>query len=159
MRSNHYRRFFEEHGWIMSLFSVRPKTIYTQGLARHWTRQIKEDYWQKELEHIRQQEVYNREVYADHTTPGGVFGYQDRYDEYRRVESSVAGEFRTTLANHWHLGRDFSSSPALNSTFVTCTPTERIFASSATDTLYVFAKHSIQARRRLTQVGSTFGLG
>lgn len=155
-RTNRYRRFFEEHGYIITLLSVRPKTIYTQGLWRHWNRRTKEDFWQKELEHIGQQEVLNKEVYAAHTSPNDTFGYQDRYDEYRRQESSVAGEFRTSVLDYWHMARSFGSSPALNQTFVECVPTDRIFAAQENDTLYVMANHSIQARRLVAKTGSSF---
>jgi len=155
-RSNRFRRFFEEHGYIITLATVRPKAMYGNGLFRHWNRRTKEDFWQKELQHIGQQEVLNKEVYFGHTTPEGVFGYQDRYDEYRRQESSVAGEFRTSVLNFWHMARIFSSSPALNADFVECVPTERTFASSATDVLYIMAKHRIQARRLVAQVGTSF---
>lgn len=155
MRSNRYRRFFEEHGYVMTLMSVRPKTIYAQGLARTWNRRTKEDFWQKELEHIGQQEVLNKEVYFGHSEPDEAFGYQDRYDEYRRSESSIAGAFRTTF-NYWHMARIFSGDPTLNGTFVTCDPTQRTFADTESDTLYVMANHSIQARRLVSKMGSSF---
>ncbi|UYD39221.1 MAG: major capsid protein [Wigfec virus K19_160] len=156
MRSNRYRRFFEEHGYVMSFLSIRPKTMYMQSLHRTWNRRTKEDFWQKELQHIGQQEVLNKEVYAAHTTPNGVFGYQDRYDEYRRMENTVAGEFRTTELDYWHMARSFASSPALNSDFVECLPTERTFAAPLNDVIYVMAHHSIQARRMVAASGSSF---
>lgn len=156
MRSNRYRRFFEEHGYIVSLMSVRPKSMYMQGLPRTWNRRVKEDFWQKELQHIGQQEVLNKELYAKHATPDGTFGFQDRYDEYRRTQNTVAGEFQTSTLNYWHFARDFSSAPALNSAFVTCTPTERTFAVPSQDVLYVMAHHSIQARRMVAKTGSSF---
>lgn len=156
MRSNRYRRFFEEHGIIMSLLSVRPKTMYTQGIKRIWNKKHREDFWQMELEHIGQQEVLNKEVYAFHSQPSGVFGYQDRYDEYRRCESSIAGEFRESLLDFWHMGRTFDSDPALNNSFVNCIPTDRIFAVPSQDTLYVMAKHSIQARRLVAKTGMSY---
>ena len=156
MRSNRYRRFFEEHGFVFSFLSVKPKTMYMQGISRHWSRTVKEDYWQKELQHIGQQAVLNKEVYALAATPEGTFGYQDRYDEYRRTESTVAGEFRTSALNHWHFAREFSSEPALNATFVKSVPTERTFAVPSEDVLYVMANHSIQARRLVAPTGSSF---
>jgi len=156
LRSNRYRRFFEEHGYVFTLMSIRPKTIYAQGLARHWNRRVKEDYWQRELQHIGQQEVLNKEVYAAHASPEGTFGFQDRYDEYRRSESTIAGEFRTSTLDHWHLARIFGSDPALNADFVKCVPTERVFAVDSTDTYYVMSNHSIQARRLVASVGSSF---
>lgn len=155
MRSNRYRRFFEEHGYVFTLLSIRPKSIYGNGLPRTWSRRTKEDFWQKELQHIGQQEVLNKEVYFNHSTPEGAFGFQDRYDEYRRVESSISGEFRTTL-DFWHMARIFGSNPALNADFVKCIPTERTFAVPAEDVFYVMAKHSIQARRLVASTGSSF---
>lgn len=154
-RSNRYRRFFEEHGYIFTLAVVKPRTIYADGLFRHWNRRTKEDFFQKELQHIGQQEVLNKEVRAAHATPEGVFGYQDRYDEYRRSESSIAGEFRTSL-DFWHFARKFSSDPALNATFVKCVPTEDPFAVPSADVLYMMAKHSIQARRIVAGSGQSF---
>lgn len=155
LRSNRYRRFFEEHGYVISLLSVKPKTMYVQGLHRTWNRRTKEDFFQKELQHIGQQEILNKEVYALDTDPDGVFGYQDRYDEYRRSWSSVHGEFRTTL-DFWHFARQITSDPALNNTFVACVPREDAFAVPAEDTLYVMARHHMVARRLLAKSGTSF---
>lgn len=153
MRSNRYKRFFEEHGFVISLLSVLPKTMYAQGLEKMWNRSTKEDYFQQELQYVGQDEVLNKEVYAAHATPDGTFGYIDRYDEYRRAESTIAGEFRTTL-NSWHMARIFSSDPALNSTFVTANPTDRIYASSTTNELQVMVNHNIRARRIVSRNGT-----
>lgn len=157
VRSNRFRRFFEEHGWVISLLSVLPKTMYVQGLPRAYSRGTKTDYYQKEFEHIGQQTVLNKEVYWQHATPNGTFGYQDRYDEYRRQESTVSGDFRSTL-NMWHLARIFASDPALNSTFVGSNPATRIFQSTSSDQLYIMANHNVQARRMLSRVGGPRGL-
>lgn len=154
-RSNRYRRYIEEHGWILTLMHVRPKAIYVDGLQRHWNRRTKEDFFQPELAHIGQQELLNKEVYAAHTTPDGVFGYADRYAEYRENPSTVSGEFRTTL-DFWHFGRAFSSDPALNSTFVECVPTENPFAVPSADVLQVQARHSIQARRLVSRSADSY---
>lgn len=158
MRSNRYRRHFEEHGYIISLMTIVPKTIYVQGLARMWSRTSKEDFYTKEFAHIGQQEVLNKELYLAHATPNGVFGYQDRYDEYRRQESRVSGEFRTTELDHWHAARIFASDPALNSSFITSQPTKRIFAvtDENVDALYVMARHNVQARRAVAFKGTSF---
>ena len=123
-KSNRFRRFFEEHGLIISLMCVKPKPMYHQGLHKMWSKTTKEDFFQYELEGIGQEEVLNKEVYVGHTTPNGVFGYQNRYDEYRYSVDTVAGDFRPGQAlEEWTMCRDFSSDPALNDTFVTCTPT------------------------------------
>lgn len=161
MRSNRYRRYIEEHGYIMSLMSIKPRTMYFQGQARTLNRRTKEDFYQKELVHIGQQEILNKEIYADLAAGtatnqrDGVFGYQDRYDEYRRMESSVHGLFQTTL-NFWHMARDFSSQPTLNGDFVKATPTVRVYAEQTQDPMWVMVNHSVQARRLLPNVGKNF---
>lgn len=145
-RTRGWTRFFEEHGVVLTLASVRPRTMYVNGIYRGHSRQTKEDYWQKELEQIGQQEVLNKEVYSEHVTPEGIFGYQDRYAEYRHLPSYVCGDFRNTL-NDWHLGRIFGSDPALNADFVNCVPTKRVHAVQSEDVLWGMFSHSIQARR------------
>lgn len=146
--SNRYKKYIPEHGIIMSLLSVRPKTMYMEGIHREWSKTSKFDYFQRELQHIGQQEVYNKELYAAHATPTGVFGYQDRYDEYRRCESRVSGDFKSSL-NFWHMGRDFSSDPALNSTFVKCDPTTRVWPATSSAQLYIMCAHDVKANRQL----------
>lgn len=153
MRSRRYRRFFEEHGIVMSLMSVRPRTMYTNGLHRSWSRRTKEDYWQRELEQIGQQEVYQREVFADGTAGDAtVFGYADRYADYRHLPSQICGDFRGNM-DFWHLGRVFASAPILNASFVTCDPSKRIHAVQTEDVLWCMISHSIQARRLVRQSG------
>lgn len=151
-RSNRFRRFFEEHGCIISLLLIRPISVYMQGIPRMWLNRVKEDFWQKELEHIGQQEVYTQELYAG-AEVGTVFGYQNRYDQYRQHENSVSGEMRTIL-NYWHMARDFESAPTLNADFINAMPTTRVFASTDTDQIYFMAAHSVQARRLMARYGN-----
>lgn len=151
LRSNRFRYFCEEHGYIFTLMSVRPRTMYVQGLERTWSRRTKEDYYQKELELIGQQAVFNRELYRQNlAVDNDVWGYQDRYAEYRHQRSSVAGDFRDTQ-NFWHLARTFAgpAAPPLNAAFVEADPSQRIFVQSGADNLLVMAAHSVQARRLL----------
>lgn len=150
LRSNRYRKFIKEHGIVMSFMSVVPKAIYTHALHKKFSRTVKEDYFQRELQSTGEDEVLNKEVYAPHSSPNGTFGYQARYDEYRSHPSDVHGEFLSSL-DHWHYSRIFASDPALNQTFTDCTPTKRVNASSGTDCLYVLANHSIQARRAMAK--------
>lgn len=157
MRTNRYRRFFEEHGYVLTIMMVRPISVYMQGLSRMWNRRVKEDYYQRELQHIGQQEVLTKELYAGNeqgpTADDTVFGYQNRYDEYRWHESYVSGEFRNIL-NSWHMARDFANEPTLNADFINAVPTTRIFAAQQNDTLYCMANHSIQARRLMSKYGN-----
>lgn len=151
MRSNRFRRFFEEHGVLMTLMSILPKTIYMNGVHRSWNKRTKFDYWQKELEFIGQQAVLNKEIKSDHASPDGTFGYADRYDEYRRMPSFVTGEFSQSTLNYWHFARSFTSDPALNSTFVSAVPPERPFAAPSQDVIYAQIHNSVQARRLVSR--------
>lgn len=155
-RSNRYMRHFEEHGFVVTLMSVLPETVYVQGLFRHWNRRTYLDYFQPELQHVGQQAVLKKEIYAASADPDGTFGYQDKNDDYRRAESSVAGEFRTTVLDDWHMARIFASEPSLNSAFVTADPTKRIFRVQDNDVLYCEARHSLRARRKIAPIGSSF---
>lgn len=151
MRSNAYTRFFEEHGFVISFLVVSPKSIYADGCPKMFNRRTKYDYWQKETQWIGQQEILNKELYLAGASPDGVFGYGDRYREYREQPSMIAGEFRTTL-NYWHFARMFSSAPALNTAFVSMADVpERPFADQTSNTLLVMAKHRLGARRLVTK--------
>lgn len=152
MRTNRYRRFIEENGLILSFMMIRPKAIYSQGVPRFWLKKVKEDFWQRELEHIGQQEVYTKELYGS-AAADTVFGYQNRYDEYRQHWSSISGEFRSIL-DYWHMARIFSNEPVLNADFISAVPTERIFAAQQNDQLYCMVNHSIQARRLMAKFGN-----
>lgn len=148
MRSNRYRYFSEEHGYVMTLLSIRPRAMYVKGLDRTWTRRVKEDYYQRELERIGQQAILNKELFwGNVAADDNVFGYADRYSEYRHQYSTIAGNFRSTL-NYWHLARIFGALPVLNQSFTDCSPGKRVFADqSATHSCWIMASHSIQARR------------
>lgn len=150
IRTRPYNRFFEEHGLVLSLMSVRPKALYTNGAERHWFRDSKEDFWQKELEALGHQEVYNKEVDTSHSDPDGVFGYSPRYDDYRSQKSTVHGEMRDIL-NYWHFSRDFQSPVALNESFVKCEPTKRTFAYQDGDVMNIMVSHNLRARRMVAK--------
>lgn len=155
-RSRRIRRFIPEHGYIISVICVRPIPVYSQGLERMWSKSNRLDIWQRELEHVGQQEVLNSEVYADGTAQdGNVFGYQNRYDEYRRGVNIVTGEFRKNQ-NFWTLAREFAQRPALNGSFVECNPSDRIFqvGKQNSDQCYAMIKNNIVARRLISRNGN-----
>lgn len=159
MKSNRFRRFFEEHGFIISLMTVKPKPMYHQGVSKLWNKTTKEEFFQYELEGIGQEEVLNKEVYVAHSSPTDTFGWQNRYDEYRHAINTVAGDFRPGQAlEEWTMCRDFTSDPALNSTFVTCNPTTRIYASTSTDQLLIMAFNNVKARRMMRKQGTPISL-
>lgn len=144
--SNRYKYKVKEHGWIIVYMIMRPKTQYMQGLHRMWSRETKYDYLLPEFAAIGDQAVLNKELYVGSAAPNDPFGYTPIFEEYRTIPSRVAGEFRTTL-DYWHMARKFSSEPALNSDFIACNPTNRIFPATNAAQVYVNCKHSIDAFR------------
>jgi hypothetical protein len=157
LRSNNYMKFFEEDGIVISLLNVKPISMYMQSLPRMYSRRAKEDFYQKEYEILGMQEVPNKEVKHDHSSPDGTFGYQPRFDDYRRVPNTVHGEFATVLKD-WHMAREFAGDIALNDSFVTCTPTKRIFADQTSDHLYLTVQHKLAARRLIRTKHQPSGL-
>lgn len=150
MRSAKYQKFFEEHGVVMTLFCVMPRPVYQNAQEKHWFRTTKEDFYDKDLALIGEEAILNAEFQSDNTTPAGVWGYNMRYYDYRDALSDVAGEFRDTL-DFWHMARQFSGDQPLNANLISGDPTDRIFAVTSTDQLYVKAIHEIHARRPITR--------
>ena len=128
---NHgFNRKFEEHGWIIGIMSVLPRTAYQQGIERHWSRRDKFDYYWPEFAQLGEQEIENQEIFhsiAANPQNEDTWGYQARYAEYKYKCSSVHGDFRDNL-DFWHMGRKFENLPELNASFVESDPTDRIFA-------------------------------
>jgi len=127
--SHGFRRRFEEHGFVIGIMSVLPKTAYQQGIHKMWNRRDKLDYYWPEFAQLGEQEVENREIFYDPagTVNSETFGYQSRYAEYKYQCSTVHGDFRDTL-NFWHMGRIFNELPVLNEEFIQSNPDDRIFA-------------------------------
>lgn len=146
MGSNRYRYKVKEHGFIHVFMIMRPKTQYFQGLHRMWNRETRFDYLLPEFVAVGDQAVKNKELYVNSAAPDGVFGYTPIYEEYRTIPSRVAGEMKTSL-KYWHMAREFSSEPALNSDFIKCNPTNRVWIDQAAAQVYVNMKHDISAYR------------
>lgn len=106
-----------EHGILIGLLSIRPKSVYTQGIDREWLKRSRLDFFTPELASIGMQEVLQQELYALPNNKEDVFGYSERYQEYRYQKPLVTGEFRTTL-NFWNMARMFANSPNLNGEFI-----------------------------------------
>jgi hypothetical protein len=121
--TNHgFTKSFTEHCVILGLVSVRADLTYQQGLNRMFSRQTRYDFYWPALSHIGEQAVLNKEIYSDGSSADdNVFGYQERYAEYRYKPSMITGKFRSNDAQSldaWHLSQEFSSLPGLNSTFI-----------------------------------------
>lgn len=107
-----------EHGLIIGLLSIRPLPVYTQGIHREWLKRSRLDFYIPELANIGQQEILQQEIYATSDNKDVVFGYGDRYQEYRYRAPKVTGEFRTSVYDSWNMARFFSSPPVISDGFI-----------------------------------------
>ena len=113
-----FKRFFEEHGYVIGLMSVFPTASYSQGIPRQFLELDKFDYYWPEFQGIGEQEIYQGEVCVHDTGDiKGTFGYTPRYAHYKNRPNQVHGDFRKSL-NFMHDGRLFANSPALNQDFI-----------------------------------------
>lgn len=115
-----------EHGYIIGIVNARAELTYQQGLHRMWTRRTRYDFYWPAFAHLGEQAVRNDELYCDGSAnDDDVFGYQERWAEYRHRPSRITGLFRSTSAGNideWHAAQQFGNLPTLNSTFIQDTP-------------------------------------
>ena len=116
---------FTEHGIILGYISARADLNYQQGINKMWTRNTRFDFYWPALSHIGEQAILNKEIYAvgsaNPTQDAAVFGYQERWAEYRYKPSLITGEFRSNFAqtlDTWHLAQNFGALPTLSDTFI-----------------------------------------
>jgi len=113
---------FTEHCLVIGFVSARADLTYQQGLDRMWSRRTRWDFFWPALAHLGEQAILNKEIYAQATAADDeVFGYQERFAEYRYKPSRITGQFRSNFAESldtWHLSQDFGALPLLNETFI-----------------------------------------
>jgi hypothetical protein len=139
-----FTKSFTEHCIIIGMCSVRADLTYQQGLPRMFSRSTRFDFYWPALAHLGEQAVYNKEIYTvASATPGdagdlqnnAVFGYQERFAEYRYFPSKITGKLRSTYATPldvWHLAQKFTALPTLSATFIQeAPPISRIIAVTA----------------------------
>ena len=150
----------EEHGYIMGIMSIMPKSAYQNGIPKHFSKFDKFDYFWPSFANIGEQAIYNQELFMLESDGNNMetFGYTPRYAEYKYIPSSVHGTFRTSL-DFWHMGRNFSGRPALNQSFIEMDEAEidRVFAvldPPETENLYVYLHNNIKARRPMPYFGT-----
>ena len=124
---------FTEHGWIIGLISIRADLNYQQGLDKKWSRRSRYEFYWPALAHLGEQAVLNKEIYAQNDANDElVFGFQERFAEYRFKQSKITGQFRSTYATPldiWHLAQKFDALPSLGDTFIQeSPPVERVVA-------------------------------
>ena len=117
-----FSKTFEEHSIVIGLVSVRADLTYQQGIDRMWLRSTRYDFYWPALSHLSEQEIWSKELFADGTSGDNqVFGYQERYAEYRYKPSKICGKFRSsdpTPLDFWHLSQEFATRPVLNKEFI-----------------------------------------
>lgn len=153
--------FCEEHGILMCILSIKPKTSYQQGIHRAWRKFNRLDYYWPELAHLGEQEVKNWEIY--HKPSDGdddlTFGYLPAWSDYRTMPSQVSGQMRTTL-DYWHYGRIFTNRPTLSQSFIEVSTDKRIFADQTLtdDEIVAHVYHSLTANRKIPYYGTPSGI-
>lgn len=117
-----FTKSFVEHGYIIGLLEVRADLTYQQGINKMWLRSTVYDWYWPTFAHLSEQAILNAEIYAQGTDEDkGVFGYQERYAEYRYHSSEICGHFRSTFTKPldvWHLSQKFDSLPTLSDQFI-----------------------------------------
>lgn len=121
-----FTKSFVEHGVLIGLANVRADLTYQQGINRMFSRQTREDFYWPVFAHLGEQAILNKEIYAQGTDADDeVFGYQERFAEYRYKPSLVTGKFRSQdpqSLDAWHLAQDFAELPKLNAEFIEDNP-------------------------------------
>lgn len=165
-KTNRFTYRCQEHGIIIGILSIVPRTAYDQGIDKMWSRDSRYDYAFPEFANLGEQEIKSKEVFysfadGDHVVNQSLFGYIPRYAEYKFKQNRIAGDFRDTLA-FWHLSRIFTARPTLDSDFLRMQENNavleetyrRIFANQdGTDYLWMQLFHRLTAKRPLTYFG------
>jgi hypothetical protein len=131
-----FTQSFTEHGIVLGLVSIRADLTYQQGMRRMWSRRTRYDFYFPVFAHLGEQAVLNKEIYTTGTSSDDdVFGYQERWAEYRYLPAQITSLFRSTAAgtlDAWHLAQNFATLPTLSSSFIEDTPpVDRVVAIGA----------------------------
>lgn len=153
-----WAKSFVEHGYVIGVMSARADLTYQQGLNRMWSRTTRFDFYWPSLARLGEQAILSREIYIQNNTNDDlVFGYQERYAEYRYAESEVTGKFRSDATGSldlWHLAEDFGTRPVLNSTFIESnTPMARVQAVTSEPDFIADLYFNIKAARPMPLFG------
>lgn len=159
-----FRKYFDEHGIVIGIMSVLPRTAYCDGMPKYLRKFDKHDYFWQEFAHLGEQPIKNEEIFFNYApaSPGekneDAFGYTARYNEYRYVPDTIHGQMLTSL-KHWHMARMFDSLPPLNKDFVQSNPTNRIFAvQDNSHKLIVQTYSNFKAVRPVPKYGEPLGI-
>ena len=148
-----YTKSFTEHGVIITLASLRADLTYQRGIPRMFSRKTKYDFYWPTLAHLGEQEILNKEIYAEgdnsfisgQTNAGvdgvnlkdnQIFGYQERWSEYRYYPSKITGKFRSIAPGSldiWHLSEDYSDCPTLSADWIADNPPIKRIVATPTE--------------------------
>ncbi|AJK28273.1 putative major capsid protein [Eel River basin pequenovirus] len=153
-----FTKSFTEHSVIIGLVSVQADLTYQQGLDRMFSRQTRYDFYWPALAHIGEMAVLSKEIYADGTSADDdVWGYQERYGDYRYKQSRISGKFRSNDAQSldpWHLSQEFASRPVLNASFIEDNPPIDRVVAVTTEPQFIFdAYFNYKAARPMPMFG------
>lgn len=151
--SHTFYKKIKEPGILMGICSIMPKAMYQQGVNKRLIKESRYDYLWPDFATLGDQPIYNKELYSSSNKPDEIFGFQPRYEEYRRENDEIHGEFLDTM-NYWTLARIFDNQPQLNDEFIVCDPSKRIFPNEdkTLPNMYVEASTSILVKRILPKV-------
>jgi len=144
---NHgFVKSFVEHGYVLGFVCVRADLTYQEGIERMWNKQTRYDLYWPTLAHLGEQEILNKEIYVDAATIGAgtdddVFGYQERFAEYRYKKSIISGKLRSNDAaslDAWHLGIEFGTTPTLDESFIVENPPIDRVIATPTEPHFIF---------------------
>lgn len=165
-RSGGFKRWFEEHGYVIGILSVLPDASYQQGVPRQYMKFDRFDHYWPQFAHLGEQEIKQAELFysgaplrptvAPDFESNPTFGYTPRYAEYKFIPSTVHGDFRDNLS-FWHLGRIFNRPPGLNASFIAAEPRKDVFAVSGVDSTHHFLfniQHHLKAIRPMPRFGT-----
>jgi hypothetical protein len=145
LRNHGFSKSFTEHCIIIGMVSVRADLTYQQGLNRMFSRSTRYDFYWPALSHLGEQSILNKEIFADGTTADDqVFGYQERYAEYRYKPSTITSLFRSNATGSldaWHLSQDFATLPALNTSFIEDNPPIDRIVAVPSEPDFIFDSH------------------
>lgn len=157
---NHgFQKSFVEHGYVIGFVNVWTDLSYQQGMPRYLSRRTRWDYYWPQLAHIGEQAVLNKEIYlqSDTTANNEVFGYQERYAEYRYHPSMITGQMRSqtpTPLDQWHLAQKFDDLPKLSSAFIEENPPlDRVLAVQDEPEIFLDAWFNLKCVRPMPLFG------
>lgn len=121
-----FSKSFTEHGHLIYLVNIRAAISWQQGLHRMWSRRTRDDFYWPSYAHLGEQALLNKEVMAQGTEEDeDVFGYVERYAEYRYHPNIITGKLRSNddqSLDVWHLAPYYEQLPKLNADFIQDNP-------------------------------------